>query len=229
MNHVLTQQTTKKSKSDQPLTEYQQGLVEKAYGLIRLEIRRAEHRGIRTDDESESDAVWAAIQASRRFDPALGWKWSSYVTPWIRQAIFKGANSGVRFLSEKPARRLIKNSGLQRLLGTVEDESPERKEDRDMAYRAIQVAFSQLDADELAVAKLLMEGLGRRGVSKRLGIGPSAGRYWTEIVRNRLASIFGLPEPCFRNGAGGKLVPTRKGKRSKPISVYQSKAKALRN
>lgn len=215
MEKGTCQLPAKPNKKDQPLTEYQKGLVELSFGLVRLEIQRAERRGIQTDDECESEAIWAAIQASRRYDPSKGWKWSSYVTPWIIRAIYSASRSRAKvkpFIIDKLSPELAK--ALRLGFRDDKEESPERMEEKALASKAVQSAFSQFKGDELIVAKLLLEGLGRRGITKRLGITAAIGRAWTEEIRTRLFSFFGMPGPHSGLPSPSKRsTPTPRGKR----------------
>ena len=128
-------------------------LVECNMGLAIDEASRGKYRnsGLPLDDLM-SEAVLGLIKASERFDPDMGWKFSTYAVPCIRQAIFDA-------LSEK---------------------TRDFKVSRDMVSkaRAAREAFDSTDSSKSSARRLSeaarIAGCSERKLSERLSFSPYA-------------------------------------------------------
>lgn len=59
-------------------------------GLVHFVVNRTRFA---TDDaraEAEQDGVFGLLRAVQKYDPTLGWKFSTYAISWIRQSISRG-------------------------------------------------------------------------------------------------------------------------------------------
>lgn len=94
-------------------------LVEPNLRLAYREANRYGRRGGMTNDELASEAVLALWEAAQSFDPARGFKFSSYAVPSIRRALWKAMRKHAgRQLPQEPEqeeRRFDQPTGLDGL------------------------------------------------------------------------------------------------------------------
>lgn len=93
---------------DLPLTPCQQSLVEDNVRLAYYWSHRLVHRLTDADrEEADAAAVGGLVRAAQLFDPARGFKFTTYATPWVIQGVQRWASGERRHREKKGGRKVF--------------------------------------------------------------------------------------------------------------------------